>query len=67
MDEGSEETAKIGDKTVGWGSGENGPFVVVYHGDKLVHKSNPITKWGARREYERLVNAIEHEGQEVER
>jgi hypothetical protein len=53
-----EEIATIGQKMIGWGNSENGPLVLIFRGDERVHKSNPITMHGAKKEYERLLIII---------
>jgi hypothetical protein len=49
-------------KMVGIGKGNDGPFVVVYDGSAKIYKSNPITMWGARRLYEKILMKLVDEG-----
>jgi len=64
--EGLEEIATVGQKTIGWGTSENGPLIIAFDGDNRILKSNPITLWGARKEYEKLlVYFLEEENRSV--
>jgi hypothetical protein len=57
-----EEIITIGQKTIGWGVGENGPFVIVLDGETQTYKANPFTRRGARRLFNKIKEMEQRKG-----